>query len=137
MEIGPIIKGHVNELLDKNKDISEVRMEICRKCPLYRDILGGQCNPNLWLNPETNEISNRRTVNYIKGCVFIYKDEYDPNKNYSYIKPKKIVSDETKKKMISSNAKSIPIYKYNLDKVLIEEYPSRLNCEKNERFKNI
>ena len=38
--------------------------------------------------------------------------------------------------MISSNAKSIPIYKYNLDKVLIEEYPSRLNCEKNERFKN-
>ena len=68
MEIGHIIKGHVNELLDKNKDISEVRMEICRKCPLYRDILGGQCNPNLWLNPETNEISNRRTVNYIKGC---------------------------------------------------------------------
>ena len=91
-----------------------------------------------FFNTSTSNISRvcLGKVNYIKGCVFIYKNEYDPNKNYSYIKPKKIVSDETKKKMISSNAKSIPIYKYNLDKVLIEEYPSRLNCEKNERFKN-
>lgn len=38
-------------------------------------------------------------VNYIKGCVFCYSEEYDKNKCYKYIKPKKIISEETRKKI--------------------------------------
>ena len=37
MEIVKIVKGHVNELLDINKDISQKRMNICRECPLFLD----------------------------------------------------------------------------------------------------
>lgn len=68
MEIGQIIKGHVNEVLNLNQDISEVRKKICLKCPLYKDIIGGVCNPKLWLNPETNEVSNYAKKGFYRGC---------------------------------------------------------------------
>lgn len=68
MEIGQIVKGHVNEALGLNKDISQVRMEICRNCPLFKDSLGGICNPKLWLNPETGDISTEKKDGYYKGC---------------------------------------------------------------------
>ena len=44
MEVGNIIKGHVNELLGLNKDISKERLKICKQCPLYLEDYGGQCN---------------------------------------------------------------------------------------------
>jgi len=44
MEIGNIVKGHVNEVLGLNVDLKAKRMEICRKCPIFKDILGGICN---------------------------------------------------------------------------------------------
>ena len=68
MEIGNIVKGHVNELLNLNGDISEQRMQICRKCPLFVDVLRGQCNPRLYLNPETGEVSNKFRQGFYKEC---------------------------------------------------------------------
>lgn len=44
MEVGNIIKGHANEILGLNVDLKQRRMEICKKCPIYKDILGGICN---------------------------------------------------------------------------------------------
>ena len=43
------------------------RKEICSKCPIYNPILG-LCNPKLWLNPDTNEVSTSAKVGYIRGC---------------------------------------------------------------------
>lgn len=63
-----IIKGYVNELLDNNKDISEKRMEICRSCPLFKDSFGGICNPNLFMNPETLEVSEYKRNGFKSGC---------------------------------------------------------------------
>lgn len=68
MEIGQIIKGHVNELLDINKDISQVRMDICRKCPLFLNELGGICNPKLYLNAKTGDVSTVKMDGYVSGC---------------------------------------------------------------------
>ena len=68
MEIGNIIHGHVNEVLGLNEDLKEKRMQICRKCPLYKDTLGGICNSSLWLNPKTNEISTEQENDYYRGC---------------------------------------------------------------------
>ena len=68
MEIGNIIKGHANEALGLNKNISQVRLEICHKCPLYKDTVGGLCNPRLWVNPNTDETSTERKDGYFKGC---------------------------------------------------------------------
>lgn len=68
MEIGNIIKGHVNEVLNKNGDISKQRMQICLECPIYSTRFGGQCNGKLYLNPKTNDISLERKQGYFKGC---------------------------------------------------------------------
>ena len=43
------------------------RREICKKCPIYSPVLG-LCNPKLWLNPETNEVSTSAKAGYIRGC---------------------------------------------------------------------
>ena len=68
MEIVNIIKAHVNELLDINKDISKVRMDICRECPLFLNELGGICNPKLYLNVETGDVSTYKKDGYVNGC---------------------------------------------------------------------
>lgn len=43
------------------------RFQICSKCPIYspsRQI----CNPRLWLNPDTDEISISPKAGFIQGC---------------------------------------------------------------------
>ena len=69
MEVGNIIKGHVNELLGLNKDISKERLKICKQCPLYLEDYGGQCNPRLYLNPETGEVTETQIINFISKNV--------------------------------------------------------------------
>lgn len=69
MNILNIIKGHFNEVLNANQDTSRQRMEICEKCPLFRkESYGLICNSNLWINPETNEISDIFKPGFLKGC---------------------------------------------------------------------
>lgn len=68
MEIGSIVKGHVNEILGLGKDISEGRLIICYKCPLYSTKWGGVCNNNLWLNIETGDVSLTKKKGYKNGC---------------------------------------------------------------------
>lgn len=68
MEVGNIIKGHINELLGLNNDISEIRLEICKKCPLYLDKYGGQCNPKLYMDPNTKDVSLEKKDGYYRGC---------------------------------------------------------------------
>lgn len=68
MEIGNIIKGHTNELLGLNKNIAEERMNICKQCPIYSPKYGGLCNNALYFDPETNDVSTKKLLGYIKGC---------------------------------------------------------------------
>lgn len=63
-----IIKGHVNEFLGLEKDLSEQRLKICYACPLYSSKFGGICNRKLWLNPNTGDISSEEKTGYIRGC---------------------------------------------------------------------
>ena len=43
------------------------RREICEKCPIYSPARA-ICNPNLWLNPDTNDVSSKAKPGYIRGC---------------------------------------------------------------------
>lgn len=43
------------------------KQEICRKCPIC-DVDKWICNAKLFLNPETNEVTNRPKKGFIKGC---------------------------------------------------------------------
>lgn len=68
MEIGQIVKGHVNEFLGLNKDLSTGRLAICHKCPLYSEKYGGLCNDRLYLNEETGDLSLVWQPGFKKGC---------------------------------------------------------------------
>lgn len=68
MEVGNIIKGHVNEVLGLNVDLKQKRMEICKECPIFKDILGGICNSQLWLNPKTGDVNKEYKDGYYRGC---------------------------------------------------------------------
>lgn len=43
------------------------RKKICEKCPIYSPARG-LCNPKLWLNPDTNEVSTSAKSGFIRGC---------------------------------------------------------------------
>lgn len=68
MNILDIANGHVKELLNLNQSLSESRLEICYRCPLFLNKLGGICNDKLWYNPNTGDISTTKKVGYKNGC---------------------------------------------------------------------
>ena len=43
------------------------RKKICFMCPIY-DATKQRCNPKLWLNPDTNEVSTYSKAGFIRGC---------------------------------------------------------------------
>lgn len=63
-----IVKGHVNELLGINKDVSQIRMNICKECPIFSPKYGGLCNEKLYINPDTDDISITEKKGYVQGC---------------------------------------------------------------------
>lgn len=68
LEIGKIIQGHANELLGRNSDISELRMKVCQRCPIFYNNMGGICNPHLYIHPDTEDVSVYEKPGYVKGC---------------------------------------------------------------------
>lgn len=69
-KVKSIIVGHYNEMMNKNEDIGNMRMEICKRCPLYTidQTWGPLCNSNMYLNVDTNETSDYRREGFRKGC---------------------------------------------------------------------
>lgn len=45
----------------------EKRLEICKKCPIF-SVNRGICNPKLYLNPITNDVSTEAKSGYTRGC---------------------------------------------------------------------
>ena len=68
MEVKNIIHGHINEVFNINEDISQKRLRVCYRCPLYSTKLGGICNSSLWLNPKTGDVSTEQENGYYRGC---------------------------------------------------------------------
>ena len=46
---------------------TDERMEICKKCPIFKPS-NKTCNSNLYLNPDTDEVSTTAKIGYIRGC---------------------------------------------------------------------
>lgn len=68
LPISQIVKGHVNEMLGLNSDISANRMAICQMCPIYSPKFGGLCNSSLYLDPDTGNVSTVQRNGYVQGC---------------------------------------------------------------------
>ena len=46
---------------------TEERLAICKKCPIFKPN-NGRCNSNLWINPNTDEVSTYAKIGYVRGC---------------------------------------------------------------------
>lgn len=70
MSISQIVKGTINNVLNRNEDLYNERIKICKKCPLYKKdkILGEICNPALYINPINDKVSYVSQEGWIKGC---------------------------------------------------------------------
>ena len=68
MNVGHIVTGHLNEVLNLKQDISKKRLEICKTCPLFTPKLGGTCNRRLWYNAQTGDVSTVKLDGYVRGC---------------------------------------------------------------------
>lgn len=63
-----IVNGHVKQVLNIGKDLSDNRLKICYRCPLYSNKFGGICNSKLWLNINTGDVSVYSQPGYVRGC---------------------------------------------------------------------
>lgn len=70
-----IVEGIYNRIANKEQNLLEYRINICKDCKLYIDdtILGPMCNRNLYLNPITGETSVIKKDGFKKGCGCILK----------------------------------------------------------------
>lgn len=70
MSISQIAEGTIRNILNISNDLYKSRIVICRTCKLLTKdkFFGEVCNSNLYLNPETNEISNKPKDGFFKGC---------------------------------------------------------------------
>lgn len=64
----PILEGAKNAFFGFNKQMSEARLQICERCPIYSPRFGGICNSKLFLDPNTGDVSIEERDGYIEGC---------------------------------------------------------------------
>ena len=70
MNVNHIVKGTINNVLNKEQDLYNERIRICKSCKLYISdgIIGPRCNPYLYLNTKTDEISKTQKIGFKRGC---------------------------------------------------------------------
>lgn len=70
MSFSQIALGTLYNLLNKEEELYQQRIEVCRHCKLYKidKIFGEMCNPSLYLNPMTNELSPEPKPGFYHGC---------------------------------------------------------------------
>ena len=69
-QVGQIIDGWAKDIANKEQKLYDIRMPICKKCPLYTDdvVFHGKCDAKKYYNPNTNELSNLPKEGFINGC---------------------------------------------------------------------
>ena len=72
-----ILKGTYNNILNKEEELYKGRISICKSCKLYKidGIFGPECNPTIYLNPISNEISTKPKEGFINGCGCVLRSK--------------------------------------------------------------
>lgn len=91
-----------------------------------------------FFNTSSSNISRicKNKLNYIKGYTFCYIEDYDNSKDYK--KPltrKGIKFSETHYNNLKNAIKGKTVYKYDLNFILIDEYKSMLEAERQNNLK--
>ena len=67
-QVEDILEGHYNELVGKEQDLSERRMNICTECPLFTDKFGGICDSKKCFDTNKKELVSTSGKGIICGC---------------------------------------------------------------------
>ena len=69
LQLDKIVEGFYNNVTNREEELYEKRIAICKTCPLYKNskMFGAICNPALYIN-DKDEISKSYKPGYIKGC---------------------------------------------------------------------
>lgn len=70
LDFNQIAKGTLNNILNKEEELYTTRIAFCRQCKLLtkHKIFGEICNPNIYVNPNTDEESVNPKPGFINGC---------------------------------------------------------------------
>ena len=67
--VSDIVAGHFNEITNRENELYETRIEVCKKCPLYSESkLGPICDSSKCLNIKTNELVYGPGKDITCGC---------------------------------------------------------------------
>jgi hypothetical protein len=69
INVGQVVRGHINEITKQEQELSEQRMKICKQCPLFTDSMGGICDSKKCLNIETGKLQSYPSNGYTCGCA--------------------------------------------------------------------
>ena len=49
-----ILQGHINEVLNREEDLSQSRLDICRQCPIFKKstAFGPICDSTKYISPD-------------------------------------------------------------------------------------
>lgn len=69
LNFSDIAKGFYNNIMDKEQELYNYRMKICKECPLWKidKLFGAICNSKLYIHKNGN-VSTTPKAGYIKGC---------------------------------------------------------------------
>lgn len=67
-QVEQIVEGHYKEITNQENELFEQRIKICKRCPLYTDILGGICDSKKCWDIEKNTLKSFPEKNIICGC---------------------------------------------------------------------
>ena len=75
--INQITKGFLNNVLNKEEELFNERIAVCRSCKLHKidKVFGEVCNKRLWLNIKTDETSSTPKIGYKNGCGCVLKSK--------------------------------------------------------------
>ena len=69
INVGQVIKGHINEITKQEQELYKSRIRICKQCPLYTETtFGPVCDSKKCFNPDTNKSQYYPSAGYICGC---------------------------------------------------------------------
>lgn len=65
-----ILHGHINEVLKKEEDLSQSRLEICKNCPLLKisNAFGPICDSTKYISPDGTNWDVVYHNGWIRGC---------------------------------------------------------------------
>ena len=75
--IGQIATGFFNNLTNKEEDLFNERIKLCRSCKLLKEdkIFGEICNSDLYIDPKSGETSTTKKQGFSNRCGCVLRSK--------------------------------------------------------------